>query len=62
MKTQINEAFILRRKSFTNNFIISDKFSSLLGLAITSYFPFMDGLLVYLMRVFQLEVLALCRV
>jgi len=48
MKTQINEAFILRRKSFTNNFIISDKLSSLLGLDILSYGSFIDGLLVYL--------------
>jgi hypothetical protein len=60
MKTQINEAFALRRKSFTNTFIISDKVSCLLGLDSLSYVSFMDGLLVYVMTAIQLEVLALC--
>jgi len=62
MKTQINETFVLRRKSFTNNFIIADKISCLLGLHVLSYVFFMDGLLVYVMTAHQLEVLALCRV
>jgi len=59
MKTQINERFVLRRKSFTSTFIISDKVSCLLGFDGLSYVSSMDGLLVHVMTALQLEVLAL---